>query len=157
MCADIEVRQRGRSQSPRRRYCKKAFRARNAASGGNKRAGNRKGFAINPDGTGLATYQLPDPGAYGAGPINPVSMPRGKADATIVLTATISDPDGLADIKSTTADELLGGVWKDVDVDVPVQFYSAPLDNGAAPDTTAGDGIFSTLGRLAARSTRSTR
>ena len=78
---------------------------------------------------------------------SPLTMPRGNPDATIVLTTMITDPDGPADIKSTSADELLDGVLKGSDADVPAYFYFAPVDNGAAPDVTAGDNIFSSLGK----------
>jgi len=58
---------------------------------------------------------LNDPDAVPDAPViesiafDPPAMPRGDPDAVIVLTSEISDPQGLADIKHTSTDELVDG------------------------------------------------
>jgi hypothetical protein len=76
---------------------------------------------------------------------DPPAMPRGDPDAVIVLTSEISDPQGLADIKCTSTNELVDGRLEHYD-NIPVAFHHAANDKGRAPDETAGDGIFSSAG-----------
>ena len=77
---------------------------------------------------------------------DPSAMPRGDPDAVIVLTSEISDPQGLADIKRTSTDELVDGRLVEHYDYIPVSFYHAANDDGWSHDETAGDGIFSTAG-----------
>jgi hypothetical protein len=76
---------------------------------------------------------------------DPPAMPRGDPDAVIVLTSEISDPQGLADIKRTSTDELVDGRSERYDY-IPVSFTHAATDDGWSHDETAGDGIFSSAG-----------
>ncbi|NAT11144.1 hypothetical protein C4E22_06345 [ANME-1 cluster archaeon AG-394-G06] len=94
---------------------------------------------------------LNDPDAVPDAPViesiafDPPAMPRGDPDAVIVLTSEISDPQGLADIKRTSTDELVDGRLEGYD-NIPVSFSHAANDVGWSHDQTAGDGIFSTAG-----------
>jgi len=76
----------------------------------------------------------------------PASMPR-AADATVVLTSKISDPQGLGDIKQTSNSELVDGILESDSSKLPVYFHPSAKDNGEDPDSTAGDSIFSSLGQ----------
>ena len=78
---------------------------------------------------------------------SPVALPRGDADARIVLTTAPSDPQGLADITRVVADELLEGKHVADSANLPAYFYFAPHDDGESPDATAGDGVYSTEGQ----------
>ncbi|NQE53084.1 hypothetical protein C5S29_05785 [ANME-1 cluster archaeon GoMg3.2] len=96
---------------------------------------------------------LNDPNAVPDAPViesiafDPPAMPRGDPDAVIVLTSEISDPQGLADIKRTSMDELVNGRLYGGTTNVPVYFGHAANDVGWSHDQTAGDGIFSTAGK----------
>ncbi len=76
----------------------------------------------------------------------PSSMPR-AADATVVLTSEISDPQGPGDIERTSTDELVDGILEEDSSKLPAYFYYSANDKGSDPDSTAGDGIFSSLGK----------
>jgi hypothetical protein len=78
---------------------------------------------------------------------SPAAMPRGNPNATVVLTTMITDPDGAADIQATAADELINGLINGNSADLPVYFSFSPLDDGNAPDATAGDNIYSAVGQ----------
>jgi hypothetical protein len=103
-------------------------------------------------GTDVYVGYLNDPDAVPDAPViksmalDPPAMPRGDPDAVIVLTSEISDPQGLADIKRTSTNELVDGRLEHYD-NIPVSFTHAANDIGRAPDQTAGDGIFSSAGK----------
>jgi len=98
---------------------------------------------------------LNDPDAVADAPsidsitLNPGIMPVDDPAATLTLTAQISDPQGLSDIIRTSTDELLHGEFK-TSPDLPVTFSHAVHDDGASPDLTVGDGLFTTLGLVGA-------
>ena len=80
---------------------------------------------------------------------DPDEMPDNDPNATVVLTATITDPDGLADIARTSLDHLIAGTQVIYQSDMPVFFTWNPHDDGSSPDASAGDGVFSTSGETA--------
>jgi len=93
---------------------------------------------------------LNDPDAVTGAPtiesiaLDPAAMPRGDSEASVTVTAEISDPQGLADIVRTSTDELsegLHGTW----ADMPVYFNHVVHDDGVSPDDLAGDGLFTTI------------
>ena len=96
---------------------------------------------------------LNDPDAVSDAPtihdiaFDPPSMPK-DSNARIILSAKISDPQGLADIERTSTDALLDGVLESSTANLPVYFYYDVHDDGSPPDQTADDGVFSTEGQL---------
>ena len=77
---------------------------------------------------------------------DPPEMPDNNPDATVVLMAAITDPDGLANVAGTSLDHLLNGTREEFSSELPVYFTWNPQDDGQPPDATAGDGIYSSLG-----------
>ncbi len=77
---------------------------------------------------------------------DPSEIPDNDASATVVLTATISDPDGLADVARTSLDHLLDGTREESGSNLPIFFAWNPHDDGSAPDVNPGDGIYTTEG-----------
>lgn len=63
------------------------------------------------------------------------------------LLASISDPNGQADIWRVGDNELIKGRLESDTRKLPVSFYAPPSDNGQPPDRFKGDGVFSTLGK----------
>lgn len=79
---------------------------------------------------------------------DPAFMPAGDADASLSLTARMTDPQGADQIQRTQAIELSGGAFASWD-EIPAQFSSPLRDDGTGADQTADDGIFSTSGGAA--------
>ena len=77
---------------------------------------------------------------------DPAEIPDDEPGATVVLTAAISDPNGLADVARTSLDHLIDGAREEHQSDLPVYFAWDPHDDGSTPDANPGDGIYSTSG-----------
>ncbi|MFH0730512.1 MAG: DUF4214 domain-containing protein [Pseudomonadota bacterium] len=101
---------------------------------------------------GVFYGHLNDPAALSTAPrihsitFEPAAMVRNNAAARVTLRAAITSPNGVSDLKTVGQYSLLSGISSGITGNVPVYFYNHPLDNGADPDTVAGDGIFSSLG-----------
>jgi hypothetical protein len=80
---------------------------------------------------------------------NPAEFPDDDPSATVVLMASISDPNGLVDVARTSLDHLLDGTREQDYQDLPVYFTWDPHDDGSTPDANPGDGIYSTEGETA--------
>jgi len=72
---------------------------------------------------------------------SPGSFPRSRSDATLFLHASVSDPDGLADVTNISVSAMIDGVHESYDA-VPAYFYHSPRDDGEWPDDIAADGVF---------------
>lgn len=72
---------------------------------------------------------------------SPEAFPRSDPEATLLLLASISDPDGLADVTNAAVDAMIDGVHSGY-ADVPAYFYHSPRDDGESPDEIAADGVF---------------
>ena len=109
-------------------------------------------YATWPFKEALYVGHFGDPDAVSGSPVieditfTPASMPR-AADATVVLTSQISDPQGPGDIERTSTDELVDGILEEDSSKLPAYFYHSANDRGSDPDSTSGDGIFSSLGK----------
>lgn len=77
---------------------------------------------------------------------DPAEVPNDDPTTTVVLTAAITDPDGLADVARTSLDHLLDGTREGYSSNLPVYFHSNPHDDGSPPDVDPGDGVYSTSG-----------
>jgi hypothetical protein len=75
---------------------------------------------------------------------NPPVMPTGDPEARVILTARVSDPQGLSDIAAADIEPYIDGL--NVRGSAPVSFVS-PRDDGEYPDALAGDGLFTSEGR----------
>lgn len=82
---------------------------------------------------------------------DPPEMPDNNPDATVVLMAAITDPDGLANVAGTSLDHLLNGTREEYFSELPVYFTWNPEDDGQPPDAIPGDGIYSSLGETGGR------
>jgi hypothetical protein len=72
---------------------------------------------------------------------SPEEFPRSDPEATLLLLASIGDPDGLADVTNAAVDAMIDGIHSSY-ADVPAYFYHSPRDDGESPDETAADGVF---------------
>ena len=80
---------------------------------------------------------------------DPTYMANNDPNARVILTSQVSDPQGLGDVVRTATDELIEGELENDYNVLPMYFNTPAHDDGAYPDTTAGDGVFSTEGKPA--------
>ncbi|MBN1201242.1 MAG: hypothetical protein JXJ20_05240 [Anaerolineae bacterium] len=108
-------------------------------------------YGVKPFDAAFYVGYLAEPGAVPDAPViqsiqfrpNPASD-----DPAVVVAAdaSISDPQGLADIMHVSIDELINGVVVYFE-DAPIYFYHSPADNGEGLDAAAGDGIYTSAGK----------
>ncbi len=80
---------------------------------------------------------------------DPSYMVNDDPAARVILTSQVSDPQGLGDVVETATDELLDGMLENNSNILPMYFNVPAHDDGAYPDSAAGDGVFSTEGKPA--------
>lgn len=80
---------------------------------------------------------------------DPTYMPNDDPGARVFLTSQVSDPQGLSEVVRTATDELIEGELENDYNVLPMYFNTPAHDDGAYPDTAAGDGVFSTEGQPA--------
>ncbi len=77
---------------------------------------------------------------------SPYAMVRNNTSAKVIMRTALSSPAGLTDLKTVGQAALINGITEGNFSNLPVYFQFQPLDNGAAPDTAAGDGVYATQG-----------
>ena len=80
---------------------------------------------------------------------DPPYMATDDPSARVILTSRVSDPQGLGDVIETATDELIDGQLENDWAVLPMYFNLPAHDDGAYPDASAGDGVFSTEGQPA--------
>lgn len=79
---------------------------------------------------------------------SPTSMSRTMPAGTqVALEFTAADPNGLADVVETAADEMVNGAYIGEGANSPASFSDDPHDNGVGVDAAPGDGRFTTGGK----------
>ncbi len=81
--------------------------------------------------------------------LDPLWLPATDPGSGVMLTVAISDPHGPTHVVGTCIGHYIDGKLKGYWEDLPVLFNTAPHDDGANPDQSAGDYLYSTFGVIA--------